>query len=261
MSKKTVQYISASQIGQFLYCPVSYKYLYVDGIKLVNRGNIYMSYGSAIHKALAFNYEQKIKSRKDLGWKEVHNEFLKSFSKECTKLRFSEESPIAKEMKIVSEDSLERYMKVMAPKIQPTHVEYKVQVTLKNYPIVLLAIIDVIDENGWVIDHKTASKNTLRNWKQASVDTNLQLTLYTAIYRKLFGKKEAGVRIDLVPRIMGKDPYSISSQRSDQQVIEVLELATRIEKIIELGVFHVNHKSCSTCPFNKECKKLPIIDI
>ncbi len=258
--KKNVDYISPTQIGQWFYCPLSYKYCYVDGIK-PNSGNSYLSYGEALHAALALNFQQKIASKKDLQTAEVIAEFKKSFRNSLAKLtqaQMYEYYANPKEMELIGEVVLESYMKKKAPLIQPTHVEFKFEIRLKKYPIKMMGVIDLIDENGFIIDHKTVGASKMKEWTQKTVDNNMQLTWYAAAYRKLFGKKEAGVAIDVIPRKSGADAFRIVSTRSQDSVVQMLEIASMIEVFVEIGQFMPNLASCDSCPFNNICPKKPV---
>jgi CRISPR/Cas system-associated exonuclease Cas4 (RecB family) len=142
-------------------------------------------------------------------------------------------------------------------------VEKKFEVQMKHFPIKVLVIIDLITEDGWIIDHKTAGRQYKKQWTQKVVDANLQLTLYAAVYRKLFGAergREKGVRIDVLPRVAPADIQVFESYRLDKEVLKVLDTAARIEKIVELGVYAVNLDNCKSCEFNSMCPKQPLIE-
>ncbi len=256
MAKKIVSHVSPTQIGQFYFCPVSYKYYYVDGIKPEFRDNIYTVYGSALHEALAFNYNQKILSRKDLNYLELYNDiFLKEFEKGVNKLRIPAHDYQYREMIVVTEMVMKNYMEKIAPGIQPILVEHRFEIALKKYPIKIVGIFDLVTEDGFVIDHKTAGKTYKKTWTQKAVDGNLQFTFYAAAYRKMFGKKEAGIRADIIPRLAGVDPMIITSQRSDDDIRRILDTATAIEKITAFGMFIPNTANCGVCPLKNTCPK------
>lgn len=258
MAVKIVDYISPTQIGQFSFCPLSYRYCYVQGIKPPFNENIYLIYGSALHEALAFNYTQKIESRKDLDYAEIWRFFRTEFFKNAARIKIPEHDFQFKEMLMNSELVIKNYMLKVAPSIQPLLVEYKFELQLKKYPIKILGIFDLVTEDGWIIDHKTAGATYKKTWTQKRVDNEIQFTFYAAAYRKIFAKKEAGIRADVIPRLAGVDPLIISSFRTDEKISEVLEMATAIEKITKLGMFIPNTENCGQCPFNKVCPKKTI---
>jgi hypothetical protein len=253
LSKKA-SYISASQISQFLFCPVAYYKIYYERAEKMPP-NIYMIYGSAIHEALAYNFKQKITSRKDLPVKEVLEVFKTCFIKELDKYSIYKNIVIQRE----GYKCLEHYMSNVAPNIQPVMVEEKFEIPLKNFPFTIMGYIDLVDENGFIIDHKSAGKNWRSKWKKPNVDKDMQLTLYAVAYRKLFKKRETGLCIDILPR--DKILYHrIKTCRTDEQIMNLLNLMTNMEKICQLGVFAPSLNNCNDCPFAITCKKQMILN-
>jgi putative RecB family exonuclease len=253
--KKPVNYISASQIGTFLTCPLAYKKNYLEGRKKLPP-NIYMSYGTAVHHALAENYKQKIESKKDLSFKEVYELFTAKFDDEVSKYSrtFVCRTGTADTLRLAAGNSLDWYMKNVAPTIQPKLVEHKFEIKLKNFPITIMGYIDLVTDDDIVVDHKTAGKNWRRQYMPSIVDKNIQLTLYAVAFRKLFKRAEKGVRFDVITRDDNKT-YPRGSIRTEKQILDLLKMATKIEQIIELGVFIPNFHSCSQCPYKDECDK------
>ena len=253
MGKKQKEYVSASQIGTFLTCPVAYRISYVE---LVERElpNIYMVFGTAVHEALADNYEQKIKSKKDLPFEEVITKFEEVFNKESQNCIIPNYANV-NTMRMEAENMLSEYMIKVSPNIQPKKVEYKFEIALTKYPITILGFIDLITDDGIVIDHKTVGKTTEKKWTQNAVDDNLQLSLYAVAYRKLFKEKEKALEIHTLPRNNKPTFKCIKTERTEEQIDQVLSLATKIQKIKELGVYLPNLHNCRGCAYNKICKR------
>ncbi|MCK4686568.1 MAG: PD-(D/E)XK nuclease family protein [Candidatus Lokiarchaeota archaeon] len=251
--KNPPKYVSASQINTFLFCPISYRLSYID-LEEKELPNIYMVFGSAIHEALALNFKQKIKSKKDLEAEEVITKFEEVFNKElknCIIPQYA--NPNA--MRLEGENMLISYMIDVASKIDPLEVEYKFEIALSKYPITILGYIDLITKDGIIKDHKVVGKTTEKNWTQNVVDDNLQLTLYAIAYRKLFKKKEKCLHIDLLPRNSKSSFRSVETERTEEQLTQILELATKIQKIKELGIYIPQLQNCRACAYNKICKR------
>lgn len=257
-NRKKVDYISASQIGQFLFCPIAYKFNYVDRIKR-DEPNIYMSYGTVMHLALAFNNKHKIKTRKDLDIKTLCNYFNEQFEAECKPNNWTNCHTYT-EMKMVAEFTLEKYLKEVAPHVMPMYVEQEFRIKLKHFPITIFGFIDVIMENWEVWDYKTAGKSTKKKWNQKAVDDNVQLTFYSALCRKNFKKAEKNLNIFVLPREPKPEFIKLTTHRTDEEVLHILDTADRIERIVELGVYMPNLNSCSKCPYNGMCNKQIIIN-
>ena len=254
MATKIVDYLSASQIGTFLTCPLAYKYMYVDGIKKSD-ASVYLLYGKALHSALAVNFGQKIESKKDLDVDSVFGEFEKEFKKGLAKGVDNPYGTSTDSMLAIAENVLGDYLKFKAPTIQPKLVEYEFKVKLKKYPVILYGFIDLITEDDQIIDFKTVGKSTKGNWTQDVVNNNLQLTTYAVAFRKTFDRQEKCLRIDLIPREVNPMFKTIETTRSQEQVVSLLELANKIEQIITLGVFFPNLTQCVGCSFRDTCKK------
>lgn len=251
MATKIVDYISASQLGQFLFCPLSYRFLYVDGVSKTP-GNEYMLYGTAFHEALAHNFRQKITSKVDLPVDEVIETFRQSFKNGLKDIVTMGDTQT---IIMTGENALHAYMSEIAPTIRPQAVEYKFELQLSNYPIKILGYIDLITDDDIIIDHKTVGKSTMAKWTQAEADRNLQLTLYSAAFRKENQRAERGLRFDILPRDNKPKFKHISTTRTEDQIHSVLSLASQIEQIVQLGVFFPNLNNCQNCDFRKTCPK------
>lgn len=163
------------------------------------------------------------------------------------------------EFLLTGELVLNKYMEEIAPTIQPLAVELEFELKLTKYPITIKGFIDLIDDTETIRDYKTVSKSTLRNWTQQAVNKNLQLTMYSAAYRKIYNKTEKQLAIDLLPRVSNPQFKSITTTRTYEDIHQVLSVATTIEKITNLGVFLPNLDKCTQCPLSSVCPKLPII--
>ena len=96
---------------------------------------------------------------------------------------------------------IEYYMKHRAPQIQPAYVEWSFDIPMHSAGINIHGFIDLITEDGMIIDHKNAGTTTRRDRTQNKVDNNFQLTMYSLAFRKTFGKPEKGVGIDVLKRL------------------------------------------------------------
>jgi len=254
---KTVDYWSHSQLQTFLECPLAYYEIYFRGADRMPP-NIYMIYGTAIHHALAINFKAKIDTKKDLDLGNIVTEFNYMFDLQVEENKIPKEEMLDS-FKLSAENSLAYYMENIAPSLQPKCVEQKFEIPLKNFPIKILAYIDLITEDGLVVDFKTAGKDWARQYTSFKLENDYQLTLYAAIYRKSFKTKEKGVRFDIFPR-NSSQVHVKTAKRTQTQILNLLELITMAERVIQAGVFSPNLFSCSRCPFNKTCKKIPIIN-
>lgn len=258
MSIKKTKYISASQVEQFLFCPVNYKLLYVDNVQEKEPPNVYMLYGDALHQALAYNYTQKISSKKDLDHEEVKNFFTHAFEsgiESCVINKY--DNP--KALVLTGELVLYRYLQEVAPFYQPLEVEQKFFIPLKNYPITIFGFIDLVvqdlrDGKIGIVDHKSAPKK--HTWTQKKADNSFQMTMYSVAYRKRTGKKEDFLQFDVLPRDIKPQFKLLRTARKETDIIPFLQLCTRIEEAVLKDFWYPNLSNCSDCFFNSSCTKL-----
>lgn len=243
--------ISASQITTWLFCPVSFRLNYE--LKERIKPSIYMVWGKALHEALEKNYKQKITSKKDLVLSEVYQTFVESFEQGVKKCIAPPNSSI-ESMLLTAENVLAKYLEEIAPKIQPKFVEYEFKLKLKKYPITIHGFIDLITENEIIKDYKTVGK-TNKDWTQYKADDSIQLTLYSAAYRKMFLKREQGIEIDLIPRDNKPIFKTLCTSRTDEQVDYVLHLATVIQELKNKRLFYPYLQNCRQCPYAFVCPR------
>lgn len=243
---KMVKYISASQVNLFLYCPMQYKMAYLDGAEKVPP-NIYMAFGSAMHKAIADNYRQKVVSRIDLDYREMIELFHQHFSDELKSVP-EEEWSRADVLGLQGEDMVHRYMLTMAPSIQPLYVEREFLLPLDSIGVTIKGFVDLITEDNIIVDHKCVGSTTYRSYTQAYVDKLVQLTMYSLAFRKEFGFEETGLRIDLLKRFQkGADFDKILTHRNDAHVFGLLQVLSVMKCCIENDIWHCNLNSCGNC--------------
>jgi len=255
--KKPNAYLSASQINTFLYCPLSYKYGYLDG-GIKEPPNIYMIYGTVMHGVLEYNYSQKMHSKKDCPVEDLIKLFIERFNMSAKGINFQNDT-MRRSLQLSAEATLNYYMKNIAPGIQPKFVEYEFKIPLKNFPITIMGYIDLITEDDFIHDYKTVGKDWKRKYSSSNISSDIQTTLYAAAFRKAFKHQEKGVVFDIMPRSEGK-VYELLTERTEEQILEVLQMATNIEKIIELGVLIPALSNCPTCPYKNTCNKQIYID-
>lgn len=141
----------------------------------------------------------------------------------------------------------------------PRAVEQKFEIELKSFPIKILGYIDVITEDGYVIDHKTCWVSTAWKWNQKYVDRNHQLTVYALAYRKLYGENENGLIIDALKRLKTWPEFErIYTQRSDLQILALVHLMDKMKKIIDAWLCYPNFNSCDDCDFTSTCNRIDL---
>lgn len=199
-------HISPSQISTFTKCGEQYRRRYIE--KEIIPPGVAMIRGIALHKGAEHNFKPKIESRVDLPKSQIQEIVAASFDKkiaaEGVHLNKDEkEIGKAKVLGASKDDAVAMagvFSDDLAPTIQPIAVEKKIRIVLKKSTHDLLGVIDVIDDEFFVRDLKSAAKAK----NQAEVDRDFQFGFYPIIARAFYGKEVAGVKIDTIVKTKTK---------------------------------------------------------
>lgn len=271
--------ISASALETFWRCGEAYRRRYVER-EIIPPGFALMI-GSSLHKGAEENFRQKIETHEDLPVDDIVEAAVAEFQSRTTGGDFvltSEEESIGARKVIgaytdLVADMADIHARVQAPDYQPIAVEVSTLIELPNASRDLLTVTDLRDDQGRVVDFKTA----LRKKSRSEVETSTALTAYAAAYRVDFGRDPSSVRLDTVlkPRLSTSSSSSTRKRKTTRdsdhrQVLEAtrgephyLVLAERIDatvRAIEAGIFtptsptawQCSQKWCGyarTCPF------------
>jgi len=176
-------HLSVTQMKTYLRCLLQYFFSYVCDVKPPANGA--MALGRAVHSALEHNYRQKIQTGEDLPLSDLQDVFGSEWDR-AAEDAFFEKSEKPGDLKDQGAGLLDVYHREIAPTVQPVDVERRFLIHVPGVKLPLLGYIDLIDDRGTIIDHKTSS----RNYQQDAVDRDLQLTAYALAYRTLFGQQE-----------------------------------------------------------------------
>ncbi len=232
-------HLSASQIDSYCRCGEAYRRRYLEGEKIPPA--IAMIKGTGFHAAAEANMRQKIETHRDLPACEIIDVAVASFDAELPGGYILNEEETSQGVENVlgrARDDLADFALVhareQAPDYQPTHVEQTVRIELPNAPRDLLAVIDLADDQGRVVDFKTAGKKK----SQADADESVQLTIYAAGLHALTGSPPTEVRLDTV--VAGKKAVTrsvVSSQRDEADFAALAHRINMVQRGIDAGVF------------------------
>lgn len=248
-------YLSATQVLMYLRCPLQYFYRYIRGIKIQPSGT--MMLGSSVHSTLKENYTQKIESRKDIAIPKLQEFFAADFDKRTHETEWAPgEKP--GEFKDGGVEIVRAYHTIVSPVTQPVHVEQRWNVEIRDIPKPLLVILDLVDSENKIRDHKVSSRTP----NQMIVVQSLQLSLYALAYRLATGKTESAVGLDYMVRNK-KNEVTINRMqgaRTVQDLDRAVKLVKNVHKAIEGQNFYpCNPESwqCSKkwCGYNPLCLK------
>ncbi len=225
--------LSPSQVRNFQDCQARWWYKY--GQKIPETMTSARALGIAVHEALAFNFAQKIESRKDLGPEEVVYIFGQRWDDitKWTEFR-ADESPA--EMKAKGEALVRLYMTARAPQVQPAAVEVAVDGEIAGVKV--RGKVDVIDEAGAINDVKTACK------KPSSIDGSYRSQVAT--YSQLAPGASGLVRLDTI--VKTKVPQLVSQEwRIDASDLHGIETLYPLAQAAMLKGYYMPNRQSTLC--------------
>jgi len=230
-------YRSASQIDLCLKCPEAYRRRYLEGEK--RPPGIALIKGLACHHGAAENFKQKIESHADLKPAEVAEIAVSQFERELKAgFKLDPEDGNAAVAIGTAKDSVvemaEAHIEMQAPDYQPVFVEQAVRIELPESTHDLLGVLDLADDQGRVIDFKTAGKSKSQN----DADTNTGLTVYAAAYHVLTGQPPSELRLDTL--VQGKRETKrqvLPTSRDDADFAAFSSRLDQVNTLIAAGIF------------------------
>ncbi len=181
-------HLSVTQLKMYLRCPLQYYLRYVCGLKIPPTGDLIL--GRTVHSTLEENYRQKIQSHQDLPLQQFHDIFSQRWDQEA-QLTLFEDGEKPGQLKDEGVRLLDPYHRDVAPGVQPVKVEREFLLDTGATELPLKGYIDLIDDQGAIIDHKT----TKRSFPADAAAKDLQLTAYAFAYRALYGQNENRLRL------------------------------------------------------------------
>lgn len=230
---------SASQVDMFSRCPQQWYRRYVCGDK--RPPGIALILGTAVHEGVGANMLQKVESHEDLAASDVEEVTAEAFDGEAkggVELN-PDEVAQGEQGKVALGNAKDMAVRLaglhtdrVAPKYQPTHVEQVVNVPVTETHD-MLGYIDLITDDGAVLDTKTASKSLTQN----DADKSTQLTFYSAAAPALIGRRPSLLALDVLVKTKTPKYVQVATTRDDRDY-EIL--GRRIEVMatqIEAGIF------------------------
>ncbi|MDK2464138.1 MAG: PD-(D/E)XK nuclease family protein [Candidatus Korarchaeota archaeon] len=240
-------HLSVTQLRMYLRCPLQYYFRYICGLKIPPTGDITL--GRTVHAALEENYRQKVETHRDLPLEQVYDIFSERWDEEAQLTLFQEDEKPGR-LKDEGIRLLSTYHTNVAPKVQPVSVEQEFLIDTGVTQLPLKGYIDLIDDQGTIIDHKT----TKRSYPQDAAEKDLQLTAYALAYRALHGHPERALRLDVLVRTKQPKIQHLEATRTEADIDRFLRLAEQVERAITTGIFYPNENfMCGICGYRDLC--------
>ena len=241
--------LSITQIKSYLKCPLSYKFRYLDHLKVPPLSA--MTLGKSVHSALETNYSQKIKTREDLPTEQVKDVFSDRWEAAVKETVFDKDEKPG-EVKDEGIGLVDVYHSRISPTIQPKVVEKAFELSFQNVDYTLKGYIDLVDSRDCIIDHKT----TKRSMTEENAATDLQLTCYALAYRNVLGREERALRFDVMVRNKKPKIQQLTTTRTKEDIERFLKVLGYVSKAIQSGIFYPNENfMCGTCGYRGLCRR------
>jgi len=243
------RHMSVTQLKMYLRCPLQYEFRYVKGLKIPPAG--VMTLGKSIHSTLEENYRQKIRTGQDLSLEHWRDYFSDTWENSLEETVF-EDGEKPEDLKNDGMKLIDVYHSQIAPNVQPVDVEREFLIDVDGVEVPLLGYIDLIDDKGFIIDHKVANKS----WPKGREHSDLQLTAYALAYRQTEGKDENGLRYDVMVRTKNPKINQLETTRSQEDIRKFSKLLNHVNRSIKTGIFYPNDNFlCPVCGYADLCKK------
>jgi hypothetical protein len=152
-------HLSASRLSSFYRCPEAFRRKYLLGEWEAK--SVALHWGSAHHRAIERNYEQKISSHEDLPADEVEDAFRDAFvTDDLDSLRWDEGEKPAETLD-AGIALIRLYHERVAPRVQPLAVEEPFSFRVPGLPVDVIGRIDVraiVDGQRRTIEEKTSNR-------------------------------------------------------------------------------------------------------
>ena len=152
---------------------------------------------------------------------------------------------------------------LVAPKLKPYAVEQQYVISLgDDCPYDFRANIDLIEVDGTIVDHKMKQKSPPANNDH---HMDLQLSLYSLVFRTLNQRAEKGLRLDNY--VLNKTPkfVPLETTRTNEQIMFSVKTLEGVATAIKAGMFYPNTKNMmcgeNKCGYWKECAGKPVPEI
>ncbi len=242
-------HLSVSQLKMYLRCPLQYFFRYVCDLKSPPTGDLAL--GRTIHDTLKDNYMQKMKTGHDIIIPHITELFSEYWEREVRETEFRNGENPGK-LKDDGVNLLKAYFDQVAPDIQPVEVEREFLIEMPGVRLPLKGYIDLIDDQGCIIDHKT----TKRSFPENTAEKDIQLTAYSLAFRTFYGQKEKGVRLDVMVRNKQPKIQQLQGTRTEADIGRFSRLAGQVENAIQSGIYYPNEGyMCGICGYQEMCEK------
>lgn len=148
-----ISQLSPSAISLLFTCPEKFRLTRL--LQRPEKASGAIVLGSAYHHARQLNYEQKLTSGKDLPLQDVFAAYDQGWGLALAAQEIVWGKEDAGALKTLGAEMVKIYHRKLSPRVQPIAVEERFAALVPGVPLALVGRVDVIDEDGTIIDTKT----------------------------------------------------------------------------------------------------------
>ncbi len=254
-------YISFTQLDQYLRCPAKYRFTYIDHLQpdFVPASR---ALGSGIHAAAAYFFRGVAQgappSLEDV---QRHFEALWRLETQAQPLRYGEKETkeslrdLAMRMLAVLHREFDRQADVLAVE-EPFRVPLVDADTGEVLDRDLVGTVDLLERDAErrlvVVDLKTSA----RKYSDLQVEASLQLSVYSYAMSlgPHAGEDDIRLRFDVLTKTKQPELHRYWTTRDRAANVRLYRLTAEVLRAIEAGAFHpIVGWQCKDCPFRSQC--------
>ncbi len=265
MSSRPPPRLSPTSMRTYETCPYAFKLRYLDRVRTPDTAARVL--GRAIHRVIEANYRHKRRRRSDLPVEQALDIFDEVWDGSIHEVADSEPEEL-EDLREQGYDLVEFYLVEVAPSIRPLLIEERFSFTLPQVEAPIVGYVDLIDQEGRVIDHKTAAAPFPEDY----LEHDIQLMTYSLGYATLrFGARWRPGQLPLIGMLppvvvdvlIKGEPIAhqrLELQYDESHVEEYLARANAVAVGVRTGhyppfwqVRDPNPDTCRRCDFNAIC--------
>lgn len=229
--------LSYSSLSTYLRCARSWAFRYVERIKTPASGA--MVQGRAFHTVIETSYRAKMERGELLSVDASRDLFAAEFdaalAKEPVELRENETSAglIDEGVKLVHV-----HREKLAPLARPHALEVPFEVDLWGDGLTFSGYVDMVEEDGTIVDHKTWS--AARVPTPTSLANDMQLSAYAVASEATTGRPVPGLRLDGIKKLRAPQAIRLPTSRTPAQLGAFVDEVAQVARGIRAESFPYN---------------------
>jgi len=253
--EETRPHFSVTQLNTYLSCPYKYYLAYEEKLQWekVPSG---VAFGSAMHRAIE-EFNRKL-SDGGMDEKTAIAFFADQWNAESGREEIEFRNPDEREQLMDKGRRLVQLYSQQFAGMKPQAVERSFRLPILDISTGafeasrdILGRIDLVADSG-VIEIKTSG----RSINQRTVDTSLQLTLYSWAYRLVYGEEEKSLKTVALLKTAKPSVQIVETCRTTEDHSRLMELISQVIRAVELRVFYRNPATrygCDGCVYRIAC--------